>query len=57
LSYKFDKFELKLADRRTLTCEGKCSRVKNLVQDQELRADFYLLPLGDYEVVLGIEWL
>jgi hypothetical protein len=52
-----DKFEVKLADGRTLTCESKCSRIKLLVQNQELRADFYLLPLGDYEVVLGIEWL
>jgi predicted aspartyl protease len=52
-----DKFEVKLADGRTLTCESKCSRVKLLMQNQELRADFYLLPLGDYEVVLGIEWL
>jgi hypothetical protein len=52
-----DQFEVKLADGRTLTCQGKCSRAKLLVQDQELRADFFLLPLGDYEVVLGIEWL
>jgi hypothetical protein len=52
-----DKFEVKLADGRTLTCESKCSKVKLLMQNQELQADFYLLPLGDYEVVLGIEWL
>jgi hypothetical protein len=54
-----DQFEVKLADERTLTCQGKCLRAKLEVQDQELRADFFffLLPLGDYEVVLGIKWL
>ena len=52
-----DMFEVKLADGRTLTYESKCSRVKLLVQNQELQADFYLLSLGDYEVVLRIEWL
>jgi hypothetical protein len=52
-----NQFEVKLANGRTLTCQGKCSRAKLLVQYQELQADFFLLPLGDYEVVLGIEWL
>jgi hypothetical protein len=28
-----DQFEVKLADGRTLTCQGKCSRAKLLVQD------------------------
>lgn len=29
-----DQFEVKLADGRTLTCQGKCSRATLLVQDQ-----------------------
>jgi hypothetical protein len=33
------------------------ANVKLAVQDLELRADLYLLPLGDCKVVLGIEWL
>jgi hypothetical protein len=52
-----EQFEVKLVDGGTLTCKSKCSNVKLVVQDQELRTDLYLLPLGDYEVVLGIEWL
>lgn len=40
-----------------MTCKSKCSNVKLAVQDLELQADLYLLPLGDYKVVLGIEWL
>jgi hypothetical protein len=44
-------------DGGTLTCKSKCSNVKLAVQDLELRVDLYLLSLGDYKVVLGIEWL
>jgi hypothetical protein len=52
-----DQFEVKLVDGRTLNCQSKRLRAKLLVEDQEFRADFFLLPLGDYEVVLRIEWL
>jgi len=52
-----EPFEVTLADRGTLTCKSKCSNVKLAVQDLELRVDLYLLPLGDYKVILGIEWL
>ena len=53
----YEPFEVKLADGGTLTCKSKSSNVKLIVQDHELRADLYLLPLVDYEVVLGIKWL
>jgi predicted aspartyl protease len=52
-----EPFEVTLADGGTLTCKSKCSNVKLAVQDLELQADLYLLPIGDYKVVLGIEWL
>ena len=52
-----DKFEVKVADGRILTCDSKCSKIKLILQGQELFVDFFLLPLEDYEVVLGIEWL
>ncbi|KAF8405656.1 hypothetical protein HHK36_007732 [Tetracentron sinense] len=52
-----EPIDVTLTDGGTLTCKSKCSNVKLAVQDQELRADLYLLPLGDYEVVLSIEWL
>jgi hypothetical protein len=52
-----EPFEVKLVDGGTLTCKSKSSNVKLIVQDHKLRANLYLLPLVDYEVVLGIEWL
>jgi len=52
-----DQFEVKLADGRTLTCQGKCSRATLLVQDQNCESIFFFwLPLGDYEIILEIEW-
>ncbi|RZR81941.1 hypothetical protein BHM03_00008251 [Ensete ventricosum] len=49
------RFDVKVANGRILKCDRRCLRVKLLLQDQEIIADFFLLPLDDYEVVLGIE--
>ncbi|RWV81792.1 hypothetical protein GW17_00056757, partial [Ensete ventricosum] len=52
-----NKFDVKVADGRILNCDQRCPRVKLLLQDQEVVADFFLLPIDDYEAVLRIEWL
>ncbi|RRT48338.1 hypothetical protein B296_00053183, partial [Ensete ventricosum] len=52
-----NKFDVKVADGRILKCDQRCSRVKLLLQDQEIIADFFLIPIDDYEPVLGIKWL
>ncbi|RWV89931.1 hypothetical protein GW17_00047901 [Ensete ventricosum] len=52
-----NKFDVKVADGRIFNCDQRCPRVKLLLQDQEVVADFFLLPIDDYEVILGIEWL
>ncbi|RWV77123.1 hypothetical protein GW17_00062096 [Ensete ventricosum] len=49
------KFDIKIADGRILNCDQRCLQVKLLLQDQEVVADFFLLPINDYEAVLGIE--
>ncbi|RZR95709.1 hypothetical protein BHM03_00024582 [Ensete ventricosum] len=51
------RFYVKFADGRILKCDRRCPRVKLLLQDQEIIAYFFLLPLDDCEIVLGIEWL
>ena len=51
------KFDVKVADGRILKCDQRCPQVKLLLQDQEIITDFFLLPIDDYEAVLGIEWL
>ncbi|RZR85656.1 hypothetical protein BHM03_00012675 [Ensete ventricosum] len=49
-------FDFKVADGRILKCNQKSPQVKLVLQGQVV-ADFFLLPLDDYEVVLDIEWL
>ncbi|RRT34109.1 hypothetical protein B296_00037715, partial [Ensete ventricosum] len=49
------KFDIKVTDDRILNCDQRCPRVKLLLQDQEVVANFFLLPIDDYEAVLGIE--
>ncbi|RWW69694.1 hypothetical protein BHE74_00022692 [Ensete ventricosum] len=50
-----NKFDVKVADGRILNCGQQCPRVKLFLQDQEVVADFFLLPIDDYEAVLRIE--
>ncbi|RWW51561.1 hypothetical protein BHE74_00042090 [Ensete ventricosum] len=52
-----NKFDVKVANGRILNCDQRCPQVKLLLQDQEVIADFFLLPIDDYEAMLGIEWL
>ncbi|RWW54830.1 hypothetical protein BHE74_00038567 [Ensete ventricosum] len=52
-----NKFDVKVADGLILNCGQRCPWVKLLLQDQEVVADFFLLPIDDYEAALGIEWL
>ncbi|RZR89803.1 hypothetical protein BHM03_00017594 [Ensete ventricosum] len=51
------RFDVKVTNGRILKCNRRCPWVKLLLQDQEIIANFFLLPLDDYEAVLGIEWL
>ncbi|RWW78144.1 hypothetical protein BHE74_00013652 [Ensete ventricosum] len=53
----YNKFDVKVADGWILKCNQRCPRVNLLLQDQEIVADFFLLPIDDYKAVLGIEWL
>ena len=51
------RFDVKVADGWILKCDHRCPQVKLLLQDQEIIADFFLLPLDDHEAMLKIEWL
>ncbi|RWW50970.1 hypothetical protein BHE74_00042719 [Ensete ventricosum] len=51
------RVDVKVADDRILKCDQRCPRVKLLLQDQEIIADFILLSLDDYDAALSIEWL
>ncbi|RRT64048.1 hypothetical protein B296_00006919 [Ensete ventricosum] len=52
-----NNFNVRVTDGRIFNCNPRCPRVKLLLLDQEVVVDFFLLPIDDYEVILGIEWL
>ncbi|RRT56268.1 hypothetical protein B296_00021448 [Ensete ventricosum] len=52
-----NKFDVKVADGQILNYDQRCPWVKLLLQDQEVVANFFLLPIDDYEAVLEIEWI
>ncbi|RWV95014.1 hypothetical protein GW17_00042398 [Ensete ventricosum] len=53
----YNGFEVKVANDQILKCNQKCSRVKLILQEQDVVADFFLLPLDGFDIVLCIDWL
>ncbi|RWV99714.1 hypothetical protein GW17_00037365 [Ensete ventricosum] len=52
-----NKFDVKVVDDQIFNYDQRCPWVKLLLHDQEVVADFFLLPIDDYEDIFGIEWL
>ncbi|RWV86758.1 hypothetical protein GW17_00051308 [Ensete ventricosum] len=53
----YNGFEVKVANGQILKCNQKCPRIKLVLQEQDIVADFFILPLDGFEIVLGIDWL
>ncbi|RRT83156.1 hypothetical protein B296_00007468 [Ensete ventricosum] len=53
----YNEFEVKVANDQILKCNKKCPRVKLILQEQDVVADFFLLTLDGFDIVLGIDWL
>ncbi|RZS17785.1 hypothetical protein BHM03_00050008 [Ensete ventricosum] len=47
-----NKFDVKVTDDRIFNCDQRFPQVKLLLQDQKVVADFFLLPIVDYEAIL-----
>ncbi|RZR78569.1 hypothetical protein BHM03_00003972 [Ensete ventricosum] len=43
-----NKFDIKVTNDRIFNCDQRCPWVKLFLQDQEVVADFFLLPIDDY---------
>ena len=46
-----------VADGKMIENVGKCHKVKLQMQKYNLEFDFFAVPLGEVDVVLGIQWL
>ncbi|RRT33892.1 hypothetical protein B296_00041084 [Ensete ventricosum] len=53
----YNGFEVKVANSQILKYNQKCPRVKLILQEQDIVANFFLLPLDGFNIVLGIDWL
>ncbi|RZS20034.1 hypothetical protein BHM03_00052510 [Ensete ventricosum] len=53
----YNGFEVKVANGQILKCNQKCPQVKLILQAQDIVADFFLLPLDGFDIVLGIDCL
>lgn len=52
-----NNLEVVVANGARLRSSGCCGKIQWTVQGQTLVADFHLLPLREYDIVLGIQWL
>jgi hypothetical protein len=50
-------FKVMVGNGNTLDCTSQCVNVTFIIQGNKFVADFFLLPLGGAEVVLGVPWL
>ncbi|RZR77925.1 hypothetical protein BHM03_00003133 [Ensete ventricosum] len=53
----YSGFEVKVANGQILKWSQKYPRVKLILQEQDVIADFFLLPLDGFDIMLGIDWL
>jgi len=50
-------FKVTVAGGGKLCSQGVCKGVKIKCQGVELTTDLHLLPIGGYQIVLGVDWL
>ena len=50
-------FKVTVAGGGKLCSQGVCKGVKIKCQEVELTTDLHLLPIGGYQIVLGVDWL
>ena len=46
-----------VADGKKIEKVGKCHKVKLQIQEYNLESEFYVVPLGGVDAILGIQWL
>jgi len=55
--YPVPDMKVMVADGKKIENVGKCHKVKLNIQDYNLTSEFYTLPLGGVDAVLGVQWL
>ena len=55
--YPVPNMKVMVTDGKKIEKVGKCHKVKLQIQDYNLESEFYAIPLGGVDAVLGIWWL
>jgi hypothetical protein len=55
--YPVPDMKVMVVDGKKIKNVGKCHKVKLQIQDFNLESEFYTVPLGGVDVVLGVQWL
>ena len=54
---KFEGIQVKVADGFTLRCDKMISKLPMHLNNYEFKTDFYVVNMGDTDMVLGMTWL
>ena len=49
--------KIMVVDGKNIEKVGKCHKVKLQIQYYNLELEFYIVPLGGVDAILGIQWL
>lgn len=55
--HEVNGIQVEIANGKEMKCDVLCKYFVWTMQKQEFKADMYLLPLGSYDLILGIQWL
>lgn len=48
---------VEIGNGQELQCQHRCRNVEWEMPKQTFAIDVYMLPLGNYDMILGIQWL
>ncbi|KAJ8754420.1 hypothetical protein K2173_002871 [Erythroxylum novogranatense] len=49
--------QITIANKEKMICHGRCLNLSLIIQGYHTSADFFVLPVAAYPIVLGIQWL
>lgn len=51
------RFHVMVANKERIECAGQCHALSLQIQGYPVKADFFVLPVAAYPLVLGVQWM
>ena len=51
------RLRVMVASGEFINCKGCCPKQRLMVEGLEIEPDLYVVPLGDSDIILGVQWL